>query len=106
VNKRIPFRLFKIIGGHSPDPWNEEMNQILRILGMNLYVYREYAEQICTHSENTWNAQKAEYLCKFETKIENILGHSSRAYHHGPRWVCLAKLLKTKNLMEWNVLLT
>jgi hypothetical protein len=42
------------------------------------------------YTENTQNAQKVEYLGKFGTKIENILG-----LYQEPRRVCLAKSLKT-----------
>ncbi len=55
---------------------------------MNLSVYWEYGEQICTYTENTQNAQKVEYLDKFETKIENILD-----IYQEPSWVSLAKPL-------------
>ncbi len=57
----------------------KESVRILRIRGMNLFVYWEYAEWICAYTENTRNARKFEYLGKFETKIENILGCLSGA---------------------------
>jgi hypothetical protein len=42
---------------------------------MNLFVYWEYMEQICTYTENMQNARQVENLGKFETNIENILVH-------------------------------
>jgi hypothetical protein len=46
---------------------------------MNLFVYLENAERICSYTENTENAQKVEYIIDFKTKIKNILGDLSGA---------------------------
>jgi hypothetical protein len=52
---------------------------------MNLFVYCEYVEIICTFAESMQNARKVEYLGKFKTKINNILGRLSGAqmYSYG-----------------------
>jgi hypothetical protein len=62
----------------------------LRIPGMDPFEYCEYAEQICKYTENTWNAQKVEYLSEFKTKNENVLG---RYKPPPPQMVRLAKPL-------------
>jgi hypothetical protein len=54
---------------------------------MNLFVYWEYMEWICTYTENTQNAQKVEYLGEFETKKLKIFWD----VYQEPKWVHLAK---------------
>ncbi len=58
---------------------NESVH-ILRICGLDLYVYWEYTERICTYTENMRNRQKVKYFNEFETKIDNILGSLSGAW--------------------------
>jgi hypothetical protein len=43
---------------------------------MNLFVYWEYDEWICTYTVLRTHGmhEKSERICEFETKIENILG--------------------------------
>jgi hypothetical protein len=40
---------------------------IVKTRGMNMFVYWEYAEQICTYTENTQNSLKVENLGEFES---------------------------------------
>jgi hypothetical protein len=62
---------------------------------LNQFVYLECAKRIYMYTEYTGNSLKGEYLGKFETKIENILGRLS-----GLRWVRFAKPLKTKKIIQ------
>ncbi len=71
----IQFRTFKIIWAHSPNTRNESV-RILRIRGMNLFVYWEYTEWICTYSENTRNEvnirTKSSCSCTENTRNESV----------------------------------
>ncbi len=73
----------KVIWAHSPNMLNESVH-ILRICGMNLYVYKEYGNKVNLQMEfcyayllNMRNESvhilKIEYLSEFTTKIKNTL---------------------------------
>ncbi len=71
--------MFKTIWAHLSFMRNESV-LILKICGMHMFVYWEYAKQICLCIyQTTWNERKVKYLGKFKTKIKNILGHLSGA---------------------------
>ncbi len=72
VMKMIQFWTFKIIWAHSPNMRNESVH-ILRICGMNLFVYWEYVERICTYSENTQNEVniQTKFCCSYTENTRN-----------------------------------
>jgi hypothetical protein len=73
VMKMIQFRTFKIIWAHSPNTQNESVS-ILRIRRMNLFVYWEYAERICTYSENMRNEVniRTKFCCSYTENTWNV----------------------------------
>jgi hypothetical protein len=83
VIKMIQFRTFKIIWAHSENTRNESV-RILRIPGMNLFVYWEYAKRICMYSENMRNEENirtkfcrshnweyAKWICSYTENMQN-----------------------------------
>jgi hypothetical protein len=79
VMKIIKFQKFKIIWAHSPNTRNESV-RILRIRGMNLFLYWEYAERICTYSENTRNEVniQTKFCCSYTENMRNESVHILR----------------------------
>jgi hypothetical protein len=69
---------------------------------MNLFLYWEYTEWICAYTENTWNGSVCILRIRRMHKKSNILRNSkpkSKIFldvYQEPRWVRLAKSLKTK----------
>ncbi len=96
VMKMIGFQTFKIIWGHSPNTRNESFH-ILRIRGMNLFGYWEYAERIFMYSENTRNEANigTKFGCSY---TENTRNESVRilrirrmnlfVYWEYAEWIC------------------
>ncbi len=81
VNLRINY-----FCAYSPNMQNDTVC-LLRIQWLNLSTCWEYAERICTFTENTWNVQKLRCLGEFELKKINIFYVVTQE----PRWVLLAK---------------
>ncbi len=76
VKKIIKSKIFKIIWAHSPNTRKESVHT-LRIRGMNLFVYRDDAERICTYTENMRNQVnlRTEFRCLYTENTWN--------------WICL-----------------
>ncbi len=97
VMKIIQFRIFKINWVHSLNTRNESVC-ILRICGMNLFVYWEYTERICTYSENTRNEVniQTKFWCSFTENTRNesvrilrIWGMNLFVYWEYAEWICI-----------------
>jgi hypothetical protein len=92
----IQFWTFKIIWAHSPNTRNESVRR-LRICGMNLFVYWEYVEWICTYSENTRNDVniRTKSSCSYTENTRNesvrilrIRGMKLFVYWEYAEWIC------------------
>ncbi len=96
VMKMIQFRTFKIIWVHSLNTRNESV-RILRIRGMNLFIYWEYTERICTYLENTRNEVniRTKFCCSYTENTRNesvcilrIRGMNLFIYWEYAEWIC------------------
>jgi hypothetical protein len=96
VIKMIQFRTFKIIWAYSPNTRNESV-RILRIHGINLLIYWEYTEWICTYSENTRNEVniRTKSSCSYTENTRNesvrilrIRGMNLFIHWEYAEWIC------------------